>query len=77
MYPSYRCRYEKCKILRFYSKVFWAESDLVVIACDESFYVLKFNRIAFQSALDRAGGFIPEGEGIEEALEVISEVNEG
>jgi coatomer subunit beta' len=56
--------------------VFWSESDLVVIACEESFYVLKFNRLAFQAALDRSGGFLPEGEGVEDALEVVSEINE-
>lgn len=57
--------------------VFWSESDLVVIACEDSFYVLKFNRLAFQAALDRAGGFLPEGEGVDDALEVVSEINEG
>lgn len=57
--------------------MFWSESGLVVIACEDSFYVLKFNGLAFQAALDRAGGFLPEGEGVEDALEVVSEINEG
>ena len=57
--------------------MYWSESDLVVIACEESFYVLKFNRQAFQAALDRSGGAIPGDEGVEDALELVNEIQEG
>ena len=58
------------------NQVYWSESDLVVIACQDSFYVLKFNRLAFQAALEKSGGNIPGDEGVESAFEVLNEVNE-
>lgn len=57
--------------------VIWSESDLVVIATDESFYVLKFNRVKFQACLERAGGYISGDEGVEDAFEVVTEITEG
>jgi coatomer subunit beta' len=58
------------------NQVYWSESDLVVIACQDSFYVLKFNRLAFQAALEQSGGNISGDEGVESAFEVLNEVNE-
>ncbi|KAJ1562877.1 Coatomer subunit beta' [Nowakowskiella sp. JEL0078] len=56
-------------------QVIWSESDLVVIICEESSYVLKFNRVAYQQYLDAHGGITDES-GIEEAFELITEVTE-
>ena len=47
-----------------------------MISCEDSFYVLKFNRIAFQSTLEQAGGSIPGDEGVEGAFEVLNEISE-
>lgn len=58
-------------------QVFWSESNLVAICSEESFYVLKFNRVAFQTYLERVGG--PNGitdEGVEEAFEFVAEISE-
>lgn len=54
--------------------VYWSESDLVAITCDDSFYVLKFNRVAYQKKLDSGVNFGEEG--IEEAFDFITEVSE-
>ncbi|KAJ3129269.1 Coatomer subunit beta' [Nowakowskiella sp. JEL0407] len=56
-------------------QVIWSESDLVAIICEESCYVLKFNRIAYQQYLDSHGGITDES-GIEGAFELIAEVTE-
>jgi coatomer subunit beta' len=56
--------------------VYWSESELVAIACDDSTYILKFNRVAYQQYLETNGvGSIGE-EGIEEAFEFVTEVSE-
>ncbi|KAJ3222114.1 Coatomer subunit beta' [Clydaea vesicula] len=53
-------------------KVFWSESDLVCISCEESFYVLKFSRTAYQQAIDKRGAQGLGEEGCEEAFDVKS-----
>jgi len=55
--------------------VFWADSDLVAITSDDSFYLLRFNRLAYQQAVEQNPSNISE-EGIEEAFEFLNEVNE-
>ncbi|KAJ3354080.1 hypothetical protein HDU83_005897 [Entophlyctis luteolus] len=56
--------------------VFWSESGLVAIACEEIAYILKFNREAYQSFLETQGvGSIGE-EGIESAFDFVAEVAE-
>jgi len=55
--------------------VFWADSDLVAITSDDSFYLLRFNRHAYQQAVETNPSNISE-EGIEEAFEFLNEVNE-
>lgn len=55
--------------------VFWADSDLVAITSNDSFYLLRFNRVAYQQALEKYASNISE-EGVEEAFEFLSEVNE-
>ncbi|KAJ3194691.1 Coatomer subunit beta' [Irineochytrium annulatum] len=56
--------------------VYWSDSDLVAIACEETTYVLKFNRVAYQQFLDRNGTNIIGEEGIEEAFDFVTEVSE-
>jgi len=54
--------------------VYWSESDLVVIVGDEFFYILRYNRMAYQKALEE--NIQISSEGLEDAFEVLSEVNE-
>jgi coatomer subunit beta' len=49
----------------------------VIIACDDSFYVLKFNRAAYHAALESSGKGNLDDEGVEDAFEVITEIAEG
>ncbi|KAG0196867.1 hypothetical protein BGX28_009673 [Mortierella sp. GBA30] len=55
--------------------VYWSETgDLMTIACQDSFYVLRYNRQAYSQFVE-AGGEVGE-EGVEEALEFVSEIAE-
>jgi coatomer subunit beta' len=55
-------------------KVYWSESgELVAIACDDTFYVLRFSREAYVEAA-QAGQV--EEDGVEAAFEVITDINE-
>ncbi|KAJ1344565.1 hypothetical protein BSLG_000089 [Batrachochytrium salamandrivorans] len=54
--------------------VLWSESDLVAIASEESFYVLKFNRSAYQEHIE-GGGQIAE-DGFEAAFDFVTEIAE-
>ncbi|KAF9962993.1 hypothetical protein BGZ65_006766 [Modicella reniformis] len=55
--------------------VYWSETgDLMTIACNESFYVLRYNRNAYSQFVE-AGGQVGE-EGVEEALELVTEIPE-
>ncbi|KAJ3004069.1 UNVERIFIED_CONTAM: Coatomer subunit beta', partial [Siphonaria sp. JEL0065] len=56
--------------------VFWSESDLVAICCDDIAYVLKFNRVAYQQYLDTHGPQSIGEEGIESAFDFVAEVSE-
>ncbi|KAJ3079466.1 Coatomer subunit beta' [Rhizoclosmatium hyalinum] len=56
--------------------VFWSESDLVAICCDDIAYVLKFNRVAYQQYLDTHGVNSIGEEGIESAFDFVAEVSE-
>ncbi|KAL8738256.1 MAG: hypothetical protein Q9181_000936 [Wetmoreana brouardii] len=54
--------------------VYWSESgELVTLACDETFYVLRFSRENYVSAL-QAGQV--EEDGVESAFEVVTDINE-
>lgn len=44
-------------------KVFWSESDLVCIASEEGFYILKYNRASFQTGIENGTA---DEEGVEE-----------
>ncbi|KAG0532296.1 hypothetical protein BDA96_04G096000 [Sorghum bicolor] len=55
--------------------LYWADSgDLVTIASDTSFYILKYNRDVVSSHLD--GGGSAGEEGVEDAFELLHEINE-
>ncbi|KXS13491.1 Coatomer, beta' subunit [Gonapodya prolifera JEL478] len=56
--------------------VYWSESDLVTIATDESFYILRFNRLAYQQYVERNGANALTEEGLESAFEFVNEVPE-
>jgi coatomer subunit beta' len=47
---------------------------LVAIAADETFYVLRFNRAAYQEAA--AAGTVDPNEGVEDAFEIVAEVSD-
>jgi coatomer subunit beta' len=46
----------------------------MTIACKDSFYVLRYNRLAYSQFVE-AGGEVGE-EGVEEALEFVTEIPE-
>lgn len=55
-------------------QVYWSDSgELVVLACDDAFYVLRFSRESYVQAVQ--SGQIDE-EGVEEAFEVITDISE-
>ncbi|KAJ3286524.1 Coatomer subunit beta', partial [Blyttiomyces sp. JEL0837] len=56
--------------------IYWSESDLVAIACDDTAYILKFNRTAFQQYVELNGAASITEEGIEEAFEFITEISD-
>ncbi|XP_062229104.1 coatomer subunit beta'-2-like isoform X1 [Phragmites australis] len=75
------CFYDwaECRLIRridvIVKKLYWADSgDLVTIASDSSFYILKYNRDLVSSHLD-GGGSVGE-EGVEDAFELLHEINE-
>ena len=56
--------------------VIWSESDLVAIICEDAFYVLKFDRTAYQQAVEQSGSRGIGEEGIEESFEFVTEISE-
>ncbi|KAL1920473.1 uncharacterized protein VTP21DRAFT_850 [Calcarisporiella thermophila] len=57
------------------NNVYWSdEGDLVVIACEDTFYVLRYNRQAYMQFVE-SGGEVGE-EGVEEALEFVTEISD-
>ncbi|PAN25854.1 hypothetical protein PAHAL_4G329800 [Panicum hallii] len=68
-----------CRLIRridvTVKNLYWADSgDLVAIASDTSFYILKYNRDVVASYLE--GGKPVDEEGVEDAFELLHEVNE-
>ena len=56
------------------TQVYWSESgELVTLACDETFYVLRFSRENYVSAV-QAGQV--EDDGVESAFEMVTDINE-
>ena len=57
-----------------YIQVYWSESgELVTLACEETFYVLRFSRENYVEALQQGLG---DEDGVEAAFEVVTDVNE-
>ncbi|KTW30778.1 hypothetical protein T552_00490 [Pneumocystis carinii B80] len=57
------------------NEIYWSESGtLFTIACDDIFYLLKFNHSAYINAIE-SGSIHPE-DGVEDAFEVITNVSE-
>ncbi|KAK9723079.1 Coatomer subunit beta' [Basidiobolus ranarum] len=55
--------------------VYWSESgDLMTIASEDSFFVLRFSRAAYNEFIESGGN--PGDEGVEDALEFVTEVPE-
>ncbi|XP_078170306.1 coatomer subunit beta'-1 isoform X1 [Carex rostrata] len=75
------CFYDwaECRLIRridvAVKNLYWADSgDLVTIASDTSFYILKYNRDVVSAYFD--GGKPVDEEGVEDAFELLHEVNE-
>ncbi|KAK4762934.1 hypothetical protein SAY86_008702 [Trapa natans] len=75
------CFYDwsECRLIRridvIVKNLYWGDSgDLVAIASDTSFYILKYNRDIVSSHLD-SGRSVDE-QGVEDAFELLHEVNE-
>jgi hypothetical protein len=55
--------------------VYWSDSgELLAIATEESFYVLRFNRAAYSEAV--ASGTTDPNEGVEDAFDVVVDISE-
>lgn len=58
----------------FFCQVYWSESgELVTLACEDTFYVLRFSREEYQAALQAGEA---DEDGVEAAFEVVTDVNE-
>ncbi|OAY85461.1 Coatomer subunit beta'-1 [Ananas comosus] len=75
------CFYDwaECRLIRRIDvnvkNLYWADSgDLVTIASDTSFYILKYNRDVVSSYLE--GGKPVDEQGVEDAFELLHEINE-
>lgn len=54
--------------------MYWSDSgELVALACEDTYYVLRFSREAYQAGL--ANGEADE-DGVESAFEVVTDINE-
>lgn len=61
-------------VLTHLMQVYWSESgELVTLACEDTFYVLRFSRENYFAALN--AGQVEE-DGVEAAFEVITDINE-
>ncbi|OIT02744.1 coatomer subunit beta'-2 [Nicotiana attenuata] len=75
------CFYDwtECRLIRRIDvnvkNLYWADSgDLVAVASDSSFYILKYNRDVVSAHLD--SGRSVDDQGVEEAFELLYEINE-
>jgi len=57
------------------TNIYWADSDLVALATDQSLFILQFNREAFETVLDQCGGVVGP-DGVEEAFQLLHEFSE-
>ena len=57
-------------------QVFWSGTgSLVAITAEDSFYILRFDRDAYNAKVEEGAEITDEG--VEEAFEVVTEVSEG
>lgn len=57
-------------------QIFWSGTgELVAICAEDSYYVLRFNRDAYDNRLENGPAI--DDEGVEEAFELIAEISEG
>jgi coatomer subunit beta' len=55
-------------------QVYWSENgELVAIACEDTFYVLRFSRENYVAAVQNGE---EEEDGVEAAFEVVTDINE-
>ncbi len=55
-------------------EVYWSENgELVAIACEDTFYVLRFSRENYISAVQEGA---VDDDGVEAAFEVVTDINE-
>lgn len=55
-------------------KVYWSESgELVTLACEDTFYVLRYSRENYIAAVQEGQ---VEDDGVEAAFEVVTDINE-
>ncbi|RGB39282.1 coatomer WD associated region-domain-containing protein [Rhizophagus diaphanus] len=71
--------WETCSVVRridvIPKSVHWSDiGDLVTIACEDTFYVLRFNRQAYTQFIE-SGGEVSD-EGVEQAFEFVTEISE-
>ena len=71
--------FAECKLVRRIDvqpkEIKWSESgELVCIACEESFFILRYQRDVVSAAFDTEGGISEEG--VEGAFDLVHEVNE-
>lgn len=56
------------------NEIYWSESgELVTLACDDTFYVLRFNREAYVEAVQNGA---VEDDGVKSAFELVVDINE-
>lgn len=55
-------------------QVYWSDSgELVALACEDTYYVLRFSREAYLAGLQNGEA---DEDGVEAAFEVVTDVNE-
>jgi len=79
--PTCICAYDwaSCKLIRQIdvapNEVYWAESgDLCALSCDESYFILSFNRELVADTLAERPANAPVGEGIDESFTPLHEI---
>jgi coatomer subunit beta' len=72
---SPHCRRQFHRLTQKCVQVLWSGTgSLVAITCDDCFYILRFDRDAYNSRLEEGGEIIDEG--VEEAFAIIGEVSD-
>ena len=62
------------ELIRYPPQIYWSESgELVTLACDDSFYVLRYNREEYVAAVQSGN---VDDDGVEAAFEVVTDISE-